>query len=229
MGWTHPARVPAPPAADAVRKRLRPLVELTGEPTDEIGALRDRVAARALPETVRISLTREIDRLERMSEQSPEHGWVRTWIDTMLESAVGRASPTTTRRGRGAGRARRRPLRAGRGEGPHRRVPGRPPPPCRPAAARPVRPVQPSTGQPVDSTGNVRALRGDGAIVALVGPPGCGQDLARRVGRSGHGTAVRSGGAGWRPRRGRDPGSSTHLRRGSARAASPGRSPRPAR
>src|SRR5690606_7708911 len=25
------------------------------------------------------------DRLERMSEQSPEHSWVRTWLDTMFE------------------------------------------------------------------------------------------------------------------------------------------------
>jgi ATP-dependent Lon protease len=31
------------------------------------------------------AVTREIDRLERMSEQSPEHSWIRTWLDTMFE------------------------------------------------------------------------------------------------------------------------------------------------
>jgi ATP-dependent Lon protease len=34
---------------------------------------------------VREAATREVDRLERTSEQSPEHGWIRTWLDTLLE------------------------------------------------------------------------------------------------------------------------------------------------
>jgi ATP-dependent Lon protease len=30
-------------------------------------------------------IAKEIDRLERMSQQSPEHGWVRTWLDRVFE------------------------------------------------------------------------------------------------------------------------------------------------
>ena len=28
---------------------------------------------------------REVDKLERTSEQSPEVGWIRTWLDTILD------------------------------------------------------------------------------------------------------------------------------------------------
>jgi ATP-dependent Lon protease len=38
------------------------------------------------------AIEREIDRLERMSEQSPEHSWVRTWLDTMFELPWGERS-----------------------------------------------------------------------------------------------------------------------------------------
>ncbi len=38
-----------------------------------------------MPEDVTETVTREIDRLERMSEQSPEHSWIRTWLDTMFD------------------------------------------------------------------------------------------------------------------------------------------------
>ena len=46
--------------------------------------------------------TREVDKLERTSEQSPEHGWIRTWLDTVLELPWGE---------RVRGPARRRPRR----------------------------------------------------------------------------------------------------------------------
>ena len=36
-------------------------------------------------EKVHTAISREIDRLERTSEQSPEHSWIRTWLDTMLD------------------------------------------------------------------------------------------------------------------------------------------------
>jgi ATP-dependent Lon protease len=41
---------------------------------------------------VRGAVEREIDRLERTAEQSPEHGWIRTWLDTMLELPWGTRS-----------------------------------------------------------------------------------------------------------------------------------------
>jgi ATP-dependent Lon protease len=46
---------------------------------------RGRLAERDLPEHVVAALERELDRLERMSEQSPEHSWIRTWLDTVLD------------------------------------------------------------------------------------------------------------------------------------------------
>ena len=37
------------------------------------------------PETAYNSIAKEIDRLERTSSQSPEHGWIRTWLDRVFE------------------------------------------------------------------------------------------------------------------------------------------------
>jgi ATP-dependent Lon protease len=46
---------------------------------------RARVDAAALPDDVRTAVERELGKLERTSEQSPERGWIRTWLDTVLE------------------------------------------------------------------------------------------------------------------------------------------------
>ena len=46
---------------------------------------RAKVEAADLPEAVRVAAEREVDRLERSSDQSPESGWIRTWLDTVLE------------------------------------------------------------------------------------------------------------------------------------------------
>ena len=46
---------------------------------------RSRVEAADLPEPVREAALREVGRLERASDQSPEAGWIRTWLDTVLE------------------------------------------------------------------------------------------------------------------------------------------------
>ena len=34
---------------------------------------------------MRTAVLREIDKLERTNDQSPETGWIRTWLDTILE------------------------------------------------------------------------------------------------------------------------------------------------
>jgi ATP-dependent Lon protease len=65
----------------AVRKELR---QLNGESDDEPD-LAARVEDADLPETVRTAVLKEVDRLERTSDQSPEGGWIRTWLDTILE------------------------------------------------------------------------------------------------------------------------------------------------
>ncbi|MTE20968.1 endopeptidase La [Streptomyces sp. TRM43335] len=66
---------------EAVRKELAELGGEVGESDD----YRARVEAADLPPTVREAALKEADRLERAPEQSPESGWIRTWLDTVLE------------------------------------------------------------------------------------------------------------------------------------------------
>ncbi|HEY2833729.1 MAG TPA: endopeptidase La [Sporichthyaceae bacterium] len=66
----------------AIRKEL---AELSGAPATEEQDYRARVEAAALPEKVREAALAEVDKLERTSEQSPEVGWIRTWLDTILD------------------------------------------------------------------------------------------------------------------------------------------------
>jgi ATP-dependent Lon protease len=65
----------------AIRKELGE----DGGADDVVGEYRATIAERDLPEPVREALIREVDRLERTGEQSPEHGWIRTWLDSVLE------------------------------------------------------------------------------------------------------------------------------------------------
>jgi ATP-dependent Lon protease len=63
----------------AIRKELG-----EGEP-DGSDDYRARVEAADLPENVREAALREVGKLERASDQSPESGWIRTWLDTVLD------------------------------------------------------------------------------------------------------------------------------------------------
>jgi len=64
---------------NAIRKELG-----EGEP-DGSDDYRGRIEAADLPEKVREAALREVGKLERSSEQSPEGGWIRTWLDTVLD------------------------------------------------------------------------------------------------------------------------------------------------
>ncbi|MGW8955225.1 endopeptidase La [Streptomyces sp. NPDC055709] len=68
---------------EAVRKELRELNGEDGE--DESDDYRARVEAADLPENVREAALKEVEKLERSSDQSPEGSWIRTWLDTVLE------------------------------------------------------------------------------------------------------------------------------------------------
>ncbi|MET8680420.1 endopeptidase La [Streptomyces sp. NPDC004647] len=67
---------------EAVRKELS---DLSDDPGDESDDYRARVEAADLPEKVREAALKEVDKLERSSDQSPEGSWIRTWLDTVLE------------------------------------------------------------------------------------------------------------------------------------------------
>ncbi len=69
-----------------LREQLAAIRKELGEDEPE-GAddYRTRVSAADLPEKVREAALREVGKLERASDQSPESGWIRTWLDTVLE------------------------------------------------------------------------------------------------------------------------------------------------
>ncbi len=154
-----------------LRQQLAAIRKELGDDTEEdvIEEYRRRVDESGLPDGARDAATREVDRLERMSDQSPEHGWIRTWLDTILDVPWGDRSDDRL----DVAEARQildedhtglddvkdriveylavRKLRADRG-------------------------LAATTG------------RGQGAIVALVGPPGVGktslgESVARALGR----------------------------------------------
>ena len=89
------------------------------------GVPRRRSPRRTCPRASGSEAERELGRLERTSEQSPEYGWIRTYLDWMVElpwdvRTEDNLDIAEARRDPGRG-----PHRPGRREGPHHRVPGR--------------------------------------------------------------------------------------------------------
>ena len=70
-----------------LRQQLAAIRKELGEQGDgEDGEdYRTRLEALTVSDAARVAIGREIDKLERTSEQSPEHGWIRTWLDTVFE------------------------------------------------------------------------------------------------------------------------------------------------
>jgi ATP-dependent Lon protease len=144
--------------------------ELGEDEPDGAEDYRSRVEAADLPEKVREAALREVGRLERGSDQSPEAGWIRTWLDTVLEL------PWNTRTTDSADVAAARAVLDADHEGledvkdrivEHLAV----------RARRVERGLETVGG------------RGSGAVLALVGPPGVGktslgESVARALGRS---------------------------------------------
>jgi ATP-dependent Lon protease len=70
-----------------LRQQLAAIRKELGESDDEADAVdtyREKLASLTLPDDVRAAIDREIGRLERTSPQNTEHGWIRTWLDTVL-------------------------------------------------------------------------------------------------------------------------------------------------
>jgi len=64
---------------EAIKKQLN-----EGQ-TDVVSTYRERIAKAGMPDAVLTEVNRELDRLERTSEQNPEYGWIRTYLDWMLD------------------------------------------------------------------------------------------------------------------------------------------------
>ena len=69
-----------------LRQQLEAIKKQLGEGGGDVASTyRERVAKAGMPENVRVEVDRELDRLERTSEQNPEYGWIRTYLDWMLD------------------------------------------------------------------------------------------------------------------------------------------------
>ncbi|MGH9223156.1 MAG: endopeptidase La [Acidimicrobiales bacterium] len=152
---------------NAIRKELG-----EGGPDGEgvVDEYRRRLDESGAPDAVKAQVDREIGRLERTSEQSPEHGWIRTWLDTVLEIPWGTRSDdqldvTEARTVLDADHTGLEDVKD------------------RIVEYLAVRKLRAERGLAPVNTG-----RGSGAIVALVGPPGVGktslgESVARALGR----------------------------------------------
>ncbi len=69
-----------------LRQQLEAIKKELGEGGDDIASTyRARLADAGMPDNVRKEVERELDRLDRTSEQNPEYGWIRTYLDWMLD------------------------------------------------------------------------------------------------------------------------------------------------
>ena len=137
--------------------------------TDVVSTYRERVAKAEMPENVLTEVNRELDRLERTSEQNPEYGWIRTYLDWMLDL------PWNVRSDDNYDLAEARRIldedHTGLGDVKDRII-----------EFLAVRKLRKERGM------EVLGGRGSGAIITLVGPPGVGktslgESVARALGR----------------------------------------------
>jgi ATP-dependent Lon protease len=70
-----------------LREQLNAIRKELGEDGDQdvVGEFRRKIEDAGMPDGVRAEAERELGRLERMSDQSPEYGWIRTYLDWMTE------------------------------------------------------------------------------------------------------------------------------------------------
>jgi ATP-dependent Lon protease len=148
----------------AIRKELGE--EGADDATDE---LRRKIEETGMPDAVREQAERELGKLERTSEQSPEHGWIRTYLDWLTDV------PWSVRTDDSLDIAEARGVLDADHEGlddVKERI----------VEYLAVRKLRQERGL-ADVTG-----RGSGAILTLVGPPGVGktslgESVARALGR----------------------------------------------
>jgi ATP-dependent Lon protease len=154
-----------------LRQQLESIKKELGESDGDVaGEYRQKLSDRELPEKVAEAVEREIDRLERMSEQSPEHSWIRTWLDTIFDIPWGTTSDDNL--DLDAAKAVLDDDHTGLDDVKERIV-----------EHLAVRKLRVDRGLAASESG-----RGSGAIMLLVGPPGVGktslgESVARALGR----------------------------------------------
>jgi ATP-dependent Lon protease len=77
-----------------LRQQLAAIRKELGEQSsgDQSEDYRTRLEALHVDDDTRAAIEREIDKFEHANEQSPEHGWIRTWLDTVFDIPWGHRS-----------------------------------------------------------------------------------------------------------------------------------------
>jgi ATP-dependent Lon protease len=153
---------------EAIRKELGQLGDGDDEDPDDY---RSKFEKRELPDDVRKAVDREIDKLERTNEQSPERGWIRTWLDTIAELPWGKESEDRLDINEAS------------------RILDEDHDGLRDVKDRILEHLAVRKLQAERGLAPVNSGRGSGGILALVGPPGVGktslgESVARALGRS---------------------------------------------
>ncbi len=79
-----------------LRQQLSAIRKELGEGDDDVvGEYRTKLEALDAPDKAKNFVAKEIDRLERTTAQSPEQGWIRTWLDRVFELPWGIRSDDT--------------------------------------------------------------------------------------------------------------------------------------
>ncbi|MEU8424654.1 endopeptidase La [Micromonospora sp. NPDC048835] len=144
--------------------------ELGEDEPDGSADYRSRVESADLPEKVREAAMREVGKLERASDASPEAGWIRTWLDTVLEMPWGTRTEDNT--DLAAARAVLDADHAGLADVKDR-----------------ILEYLAVRNRRAERNLGVVGGRGSGAVLALAGPPGVGktslgESVARALGRN---------------------------------------------
>ena len=79
-----------------LRQQLAAIRKELGEGDDDVvGEYRTKLETLEAADSAKNFIAKEIDRLERTSAQSPEQGWIRTWLDRVFELPWGERSDDT--------------------------------------------------------------------------------------------------------------------------------------
>jgi ATP-dependent Lon protease len=159
-----------------LRQQLEAIRKELGEGDgDVVAEYRTKLSELQPPEAAYNTIAKEIDRLERTSSQSPEHGWIRTWLDRVFEL------PWNTRSDDNLDLANVRAVL----DADHY---GLDDVKARIVEFMAVRKLRTDRGLGGDGDSTSPSQRHHGAIITLVGPPGVGktslgESVARAMGR----------------------------------------------